>query len=321
MSKQNKKPQSRPKPLYRVGNWPEYDKALVQRGSITFWMSDDFEKTWMHTGKKQRGSQYDYSEPAILVMLTVKEVFHLTNRSVEGFVRSLFWMMKINLPVPDHSTLSKRGKELKVKLPKKTNPSLNIVMDSTGLKIYGEGEWKVRMHGVSKRRTWRKLHVGANPEDGEIQAVILTENNVSDDAAVEVLLAQIEQDIINFAADGAYDKRKVYDCLNAHSPDVNILIPPRKNARIWKHGNTQAERLKRDENLRSIRKHGRKEWKKNSGYHVRSLAETTMFRLKTIFGDELSARLLETQTTQALVRCAALNKMTYLGMPQSYKVA
>jgi len=321
MPKQNKKPQSRPTSLYRVGNWSEYDKALVQRGSITYWISDDFEKTWMHTGKKQRGSQFDYSDQAILVMLTVKEVFHLTNRGVEGFVRSIFWMMKINLPVPDHSTLSRRGKDLKVKLPKKPNQSLNIVMDSTGLKIYGEGEWKVRMHGVSKRRTWRKLHVGANPEDGEIEAVILTENNVSDDAAVEVLLEQFEQDIINFAADGAYDKRKVYDCLNAHSPDVNILIPPRKNARIWKHGNTQAERLKRDENLRSIRKHGRKEWKKDSGYHVRSLAETTIFRLKTIFGDELSARLLETQTTQALVRCAALNKMTHLGMPQSYKVA
>jgi hypothetical protein len=253
-------------------------------------------------------------------MLTVKEVFHLTNRGVEGFVRSLFRMMKINLPVPDHSTLSKRGKDLKVNLPKKTSQSLNIVMDSTGLKIYGEGEWKVRMHGVSKRRTWRKLHVGANPEDGEIQAALLTENNVSDDQAVEKLLEQIEQTIIDFAADGAYDKRKVYDSLNAHSPDVNILIPPRKNARIWKHGNTKTERLKRDENLRSIRKDGRKEWKKNSGYHVRSLAETTMFRLKTIFGDNLSARLLETQTTQALVRCAALNKMTHLGMPQSYKV-
>ncbi len=321
MPKQNKKPQSRPKSLYRVGNWSEYDKALVQRGSITFWMSDDFEKTWMHTGKKQRGSQFDYSDQAILVMLTVKEVFHLTNRSVEGFVRSLFRMMKINLPVPDHSTLSKRGKDLKVKLPKKTSQSLNIVMDSTGLKIYGEGEWKVRMHGVSKRRTWRKLHLGTNPEDGEIQAVILTENSVSDDAAVEVLLEQIEQEIVKFAADGAYDKRKVYNRLNAHSPDVNILIPPRKNARIWKHGNTKAERLKRDENLRSIRKDGRKEWKKNSGYHIRSLAETTVFRLKTIFGDELSARLLETQTTQALVRCATLNKMTHLGMPQSYKVA
>ena len=316
-----KKTQSRPKPLYRVKNWSDYDKALVQRGSITFWMSDDFERTWLHTGEKQRGSQFDYSDQAILVMLTVKEVFHLTNRGVEGFVRSLFRTMKINLPVPDHSTLSKRGKGLKVNLPKKTSQTLNIVMDSTGLKIYGEGEWKVRMHGVSKRRTWRKLHVGANPEDGEIQAVLLTENNISDDAAVEVLLEQIEQEIAEFAADGAYDKRKVYDVLNAHSPDVNILIPPRKNARIWKHGNTPAERLKRDENLRSIRKQGRKEWKKNSGYHTRSLAETTMFRLKTIFGDTLSARLLETQTTQAVVRCAALNQMTHLGMPQSYKAA
>lgn len=313
--------QPRPKTLYRVKNWPEYDKALVQRGSITFWMSDDFEKTWMHTGEKQRGSQFDYSDQAILVMLTVKEVFHLTNRGVEGFMRSIFRMMKINLPVPDHTTLSKRGKDVKVNLPKKANQKLNIVMDSTGLKIYGEGEWKVRQHGVSKRRTWRKLHIGANPEDGEIQAVLLTENSVSDDAVVEVLLEQIEQEIAKFAADGAYDKRKVYDSLNAHSPDVKILIPPRKNARIWRHGNTKAERLKRDENLRSIRKQGRKEWKKESGYHVRSLSETAMFRLKTIFGDALSARLLETQTTQALVRCAALNRMTHLGMPQSYKVA
>jgi hypothetical protein len=229
--------------------------------------------------------------------------------------------MKMDLPVPDHSTLSKRGKKLKVKLPKKASQSLNIVMDSTGLKIYGEGEWKVRMHGVSKRRTWLKLHIGANPKGGEIQAVLLTKNQVSDDQAVEKLLDQIEPIILDFAADGAYDKRKVYDRLNAHSPDVNILIPPRKNARIWKHGNTKVERLKRDENLRSIRKHGRKEWKKNSGYHIRSLAETAMFRLKTIFGSKLSTRLLETQTTQALVRCAALNKMTHLGMPQSYKVA
>lgn len=316
-----KKTQSRPKPLYRVKNWSNYETALVQRGSITFWLSDDFEKTWMYVGEKQRGSQFEYSDQAILVMWTVKEVFHLTNRGVEGFVRSVFQMMKIDLPVPDHSTLSKRGKELKVKLPKKRTPSLTIVMDSTGLKIYGEGEWKVRQHGVSKRRTWRKLHVGATPEDGEIQAVILTENSVSDGDAVEPLLQQMEQQIARFAADGAYDQRKVYDSLNAHSPEVDILIPPRKSARIWKHGNTKTQRLKRDQNLRSIRKQGRQAWKKQSGYHVRSLAETTMFRLKTIFGDELSARLIETQTTQALVRCAALNRMTQLGMPRSYKVA
>jgi hypothetical protein len=316
-----KKTQSCPKPLYRVKNWSGYEKALVQRGSITFWLTDDCEKKWRHTGERQRGRQFEYSDQAILIMLTVKEVFHLTNRQTEGFMRSLFALIKVNLPVPDHSTLSKRSKDLKVNLPKKSGQRLNIVMDSTGLKISGEGEWKVRQHGVSKRRTWRKLHVGANPDDGQIEAALLTENSVSDGDAVEALLPQIEQDIVTFAADGAYDKRKVYDSLNAHSPEADILIPPRKDARIWKHGNTKARRLKRDEDLRSIRKQGRRAWKKQSGYHVRSLAETTMFRLKPIFGDGLSARLIETQTTQALVRCAALNKMTHLGMPQSCKVA
>jgi hypothetical protein len=200
---------SRQKALYRVKNWTDYDEALVKRGSIAFWLSDDFEKNWLYTGEKQRGGQCDYSDKAIEIMLTVKEVFHLTNRQAEGFMRSLFAMLKIALPVPDHSTLSRRGKDLKVNLPKKSSQSLNIVMDSTGLKIYGEGEWKVRQHGISKRRTWRKLHIGANPEDGEIQAVILTENSVSDGDAVEALLQQIEQDIVKFAADGAYDKRKV----------------------------------------------------------------------------------------------------------------
>jgi IS5 family transposase len=315
------KTHSRQKALYRVKNWSEYDKALVQRGSITFWLSDDFEQTWLYTGEKQRGSQFDYSDKAIEIMLTIKEVFHLTNRGVEGFVRSLFAMLEVHLPVPDHTTLSKRGASLKVKVPKKSSGSLSIVLDSTGLKIYGEGEWKVRKHGYSKRRTWRKLHLGGNPETGEILAVVLTENSVSDDAVVKEMLEQIEETLLSCAGDGAYDKRKVYKALNEHSPQANILIPPRKNAHIWQHGNSQEERHKRDENLRRIRKHGRKAWKEDSGYHIRSLAETIMFRLKTIFGDILSARLPATQTTQALIRCLALNKMTHLGMPESYPVA
>lgn len=313
--------QPRRKALYRVKNWPEYENALVERGSMTFWLSEGFEKVWRYAGEKQRGSQFEYSEQAIQMMLTIQEVFHLTHRGVEGFVRSLFEMMNIDLPVPDHSTLSKRGKTLKVKLPKKSNESLNLVLDSTGLKIYGEGEWKVRKHGYSKHRTWRKLHLGANSETGEIQAVVLTENSVSDDAVVEEMLEQIEPTLLTCAADGAYDKRRVYDALHQHSPKADILIPPRMNARIWQHGNSKEERLKRDENLRYIRKHGRRSWKQDSGYHIRSLAETLMFRLKTIFGDKLSTRLSETQTTQALVRCLALNQMTHLCMPESYPIA
>lgn len=320
MPKQSK-PSSRPKTLYRVQNWSDYEKSLVQRGSITFWLSDDFEQTWLYTGEPQCGSQFEYSDKAIEIMLTIKEVFHLTNRGVEGFVRSLFGMMEIHLGVPDHSTLSKRGKSLQVNLPKKRSGSLHIVLDSTGLKLYGEGEWKVRKHGYSKRRTWRKLHLGGNPETGEILAVALTENSVSDDAVVKELLKQIEETLLSCTGDGAYDKRKVYEALSEHSPDVHIVIPPRKNAHIWQHGNSKEERHKRDEHLRAIRQHGRKAWKAEAGYHIRSLAETTMFRLKTIFDDKLSARLLDTQMTQASIRCLALNKMTHLGMPESYPVA
>jgi hypothetical protein len=316
-----KKAQSRRKTLYRVQNWSDYEMALVQRGSITFWMSEDFEEIWLYTGEKQRGSQFEYSDKAIEIMLTLKEIFHLPNRSVEGFVRSVFQIMKTILPVPDHTTLSKRGKTLQVKLPKKSAGSVNVVLDSTGLKVYGEGEWKVRKHGYSKHRTWRKLHLGCNPDTGEILSVTLTGNNISDDAVVKELLTQIEQALLSCTADGAYDKRKVYEALNAHSPEVEILIPPRKNAHIWQHGNSKEERLKRDENLRYIRQHGRSKWKNDSGYHMRSLAETVMFRLKTIFGDKLSARLLETQTTQAMIRCGALNQMTHLSMPETYLVA
>ncbi|RIK24154.1 MAG: IS5 family transposase [Chloroflexi bacterium] len=254
-------------------------------------------------------------------MLTVKEVFHLTNRQTEGFMRSVFQLLALALPVPDHSTLSRRSQSLKVQLPKKVRGQLNLVMDSTGLKIYGEGEWKVRTHVKSKRRTWRKLHLGIDPDSGEIQAAALTPNSVSDDAMAETLLAQIEQPLKAFAGDGSYDTRQVYHSLQTHSPAVRILIPPRKNARIWQHGNTRAARRPRDENLRAIRRQGRKQWKREAGYHVRSLAETGMYRLKTIFGERLSARGLETQTTQALVRCAALNKMTHLGMPQSYRIS
>jgi hypothetical protein len=315
------KTSSRPKTLYRVKNWSEYDQALVKRGSITFWLSDDLTETWCYAGEKQRGSQFEYSEQAIVMMQTIKNVFHLPNRATEGFLHSVFTMLEISLSVPDHTTLSRRGKDLKVILPKKGNGPLDIVMDSSGLKIYGEGEWKVRSHGKSKRRTWRKLHVGVDPQSGEIQAAALTTNSVSDSQLVASLLDQIEQPIERFAGDGSYDKRNVYDSLNQQVPDAVVLIPPRKNARIWQHGNTKAERLRRDENLRAIRKSGRKAWKQSSGYHIRSLAETTMFRLKIIFGDRLSARLMQTQITQAMIRCAALNRMSHLGMPDSHKVA
>jgi hypothetical protein len=311
----------RRKSLYRVKNWPEYERALVQRGTITVWLSENFQQGWLYTGEKQRGSQLEYSEQAIASMLTIQEVFHLTQRGAEGFVRSLFAWLGVALPVPDHTTLSKRSHHLRVSLPRRAKGSLHLVLDGTGLKVFGEGEWKVCKHGYSKHRAWRKLPIGLEPDSGEIQAVALTTNGHTDGQVAPALLAQIEQPLLSCSGDGAYDKRPVYQALRQHSPQAQVAIPPQHHARIWQHGNSKADRLVRDENVRYIRRHGRPQWKQVVGYHRRSLVETSMFRLKTIFGDKLSTRLLETQVTQAWIRCAALHRMTHLGMPDSQRLA
>ena len=310
----------RRKTIYHIRNWSAYDRALVQRGSLTIWMSEEALVAWAYQGPRQRGAQFDYSDQAIEAILTLKEVFHLTNREAEGLVRSVFALMPVTLAVPDHSTLSRRGRTIQIRLPKRVHGPLQIVMDSSGLKVFGEGEWKVRQHGWSKRRTWRKIHLSVDVLSGEVQAAMLSTAGVSDAEMVESLLTQIDAPLAGVVADGAYDKRRVYTTLQARAPDAEIVIPPRRNARIWQHGNTHAPPHSRDDVLRFMRVHGRSKWKEVSGYHQRSLAETAVFRFKTIFGDHLSTRLLATQATQFGARCRALNIMTHLGMPDSFKV-
>jgi hypothetical protein len=257
---------------------------------------------------------------AIQAVMEIREVFGLPNRAAEGFVNSIFRLLKASLKSPDHSTLSRRGKDLRVRLPVKAQGPVHLLMDSSGLKVYGEGEWKVRQHGYSKRRTWRKLHVAVDAKSREIQASLLTEADVHDSEVAPVLIDGTRRVIESFTGDGAYDTKPVYDAVKEHSPEAILKIPPRKDAKIKKHGNSNGEKNPRDETIRQIRKSGRSEWKRSVGYHLRSLAETTMFRLKTLFGDRLTARLLETQVTQANIRCRALNRMTFLGMPEAVKI-
>ena len=194
-----------------------------------------------------------------------------------------------------------------------------MVVDSTGIKVYGAGEWKVRQHGSSRRRTWRKLHLGVDEATGELVAVSVSTNSFKDSQLLPDLLAQVEDEIKPVSADGAYDSRHCYDAIRGRA--ARAAIPPRDGARIWQHGNTRAQRHTRDENLRSIRRQGRAGWKRESGYHRRSLAETAVFRVKMIFGERVRARSFTGQAAQLLVRCATLNRMTHLGMPDSYKVA
>lgn len=313
------------KKKYKIRNWREYNQALVNRGKITFWIADEAIRQWKERKKTgKRGKPKLYSDLAIETALTLREVFRLPLRQVEGFLANILVKMGNGRKAPDYSTLSVRAATLQVSIRVRAvrDEPLHIVIDSTGARVYGEGEWKVRQHGWSKRRTWKKLHLGVDEKTGDILLGEATGNETADCETLETLLDQAPADIRidQVSADGAFDRRMCYQALGRRGVN-HIAIPPQKNARIWQHGNTRTERLARDENLRRIRAVGRAKWKKESGYHRRSLAETAMFRLKTIFTDKVRSRKKAIQRVELLLRLKALNLMTTLGMPDSYVVA
>src|SRR6266542_11386 len=260
----------------------------------------------------QVGAPTTYSDLAIQALLTLKAVFSLPLRQTQGFAQSVLQLMASDLPIPSYSTLSRRAEGLAVALPRRSkNEPLHVVIDSTGLKIYGEGEWKTRQHGISKRRTWRKMHLGVDEATGEIVAVVTTERDLGDCEVLPQILEAISDPIEPVSADGAYDTIGCHQAIARRQ--AKPAIPPRENAVITDIGQWDA----REDAVRRIGEIGRTAWKQEVNYHRRSLAETTMFRQKMIFGDRLSSRTTATQTTEVRIRCAALNRMTHLGMPQS----
>ncbi|MDQ3042439.1 MAG: IS5 family transposase [Acidobacteriota bacterium] len=310
------------KAKYRIRNWRDYNRSLVNRGSLTFWISEDLLANWIEKQKSGgRGASPRYTAAAMLAMASLKFVFSQAGRQTCGLVASIFQLLKVQLPVPDHSTLSRRMAGLEVGLPvKQSAKARHLVIDSTGLKVYGEGEWKVRSHGYTKRRTWRKLHLCLDAATGEVIVAGASENSVSDCQMFPEILRAVAEEIEQISADGSYDRRKVYEAVNQRAIK-RAAIPPRRGAKIWQHGNSRKERLIRDENLPVVRKKGRAKWKREANYHQRSLAETGVFRFKTIFTDKLQSRNQENQFQEMIIKCAALNRMTHLGMPDSYKVA
>ena len=303
---------------YKVHNWSEYNAGLKRRGSITFWLDEAAIAAWLtqeKTGK--RGASRKYSDLAIKTVLTMRSVFHLAGRQAVGFVESVFELLRLELAVPDHSTLSRRLGQLNLDLPiVPKEGARHVVIDATGIKIYGEGEWKTRQHGVSKRRTWRKLHLAVDEQTGGILAAEVTLNDKKDGQLLPELLDAIEDDLAQVSADGAYDGRNCYEAIQErHS---KAAIPPRKNAKVWQHGNAKLDPHPRDQNLRLIRKHGRPKWKRLVNYHRRSIAETTMFRFKTIFGPQAAARTFDNQVAELKLKAKALNLMIQLAKPDSY---
>ncbi len=289
-------------------NWQSYNRELIQRGSITFWICEESLSNWFNISSGC-GFQKIYSDLAIEMLLLLRCRFRLTLRGTQGFAESILKMMGFHLPIPNYSTLSRRAQELEIELKKRTSRSglLHVVIDSTGLKVFGEGEWKVRQHGYSKRRTWRKLHVCVDESTGEILSSILTDNSFKDNEVFEDLILNADQDIYQATADGAYDAKNCWEF--CEKENIQGTFPPREGAKIQQHGNVNQTPKQRDENLRLVRELGKPAWKVLSGYSRRSLSETTMYRFKTIFGDKLNARNFGNQATEAFIKCKILNLM------------
>lgn len=297
---------SKPKQTYKIKNWSEYNKALIDRGSLTLWIPGNLEDCRYGEGK------YEYSDQAIEIMLVLKARFRLPPRSVVGFARSVLTAVDI----PDYTTLSRRAKKPDIRLRKRIKERVAVNLDSSGLKVHGEGEWKVKIHGKDRRRTWTKIHMAAD-DDGEIRSVITTHSSTHDCEPIDDILRQEEADVHTFRADGAYDGAPVYMSLAGRKVST-VCIPPRKHARIRIHGNAHAPPYARDEIIRAIRKTSRKRWKIESGYHMRSVSENAFFRFKTILGDRLSFRSAGSQKTEILIKCNILNRFHSLGMPDSH---
>jgi hypothetical protein len=304
------------KAVYRVTNWKKYNESLVRRGDITLWLAEDVIAAWEHANREVKvGRPFTYSDTAIECLLALRELFQLPYRQTEGLGRSLVKLMQVDVAIPDFTSLAKRAAKLKVSLDVlPTEGPIDIIVDSTGVKILGAGEWRSDAYRQPKRRTWRKLHLSVNAASQEIVAECLTSKKCDDAELVPKILAQIDGPVKKLYGDGAYDKWKLYDVLDRE--EIMPVIPPRRGASIRRHGNCAGKPLARDEALRGIRRLGRRRWKQEVGYHRRSLVETSMSRLKRAFGPRLKNKRFENQQTEARLRCKLLNRFTHLGLPK-----
>ena len=254
---------------------------------------------------------------AIEAALTIGMVFHLPLRQTEGFLRSLAQLLELDLPIPDHTTLSRRLRKLG-KIQFRTIPTdrpIHLLIDSTGLRIHVG-----HLRKPPKRRAWRKLHLAVDADTGEILASDLTGRRTADCARVPVLIEQIDDRLASVSADGAYDAAAVYEAAQAKGQGhaVRVLIPPGRDAQL--NPRPSGAQRERNRNIRSIRELGRREWHTSSGYGKRSMVENTMYRYKTIIGRSMRSRTLDGQRVEVQLASKVLNTMTLLGMPDSYRV-
>jgi IS5 family transposase len=326
-----------PEQKRKVVNWREYDESLRRRGSLTVWFSDEVIEAWKASPRTGRGGRPEYSDLAILTGLTLKAVFRLAYRQTEGLIGSVIGLLGLDLAVPDHSTLCRRAETLEVPRPKPRGAGagagaddaaggadggaepLHLLVDSTGLKLIGAGEWLVEKHGTKRRRSWRKMHLGVDADTGRIVAATLTDRDEDDAAQVGPLLDQVAEPVASVTADGAFDQDRVYADVAERHPDADVIVPPRSTA--VPSATAETVPTQRDRHLQLIAEKGRMGWQKATGYNARARAEAAISRYKRVIGDGLHARTDRRRATEVNVGVHALNRMLELGRPESVRIA
>ncbi len=308
-----------PKQRHRVTNWAAYDAALRQRGSLTVWFTEAAIAAWRAEPRTTPGGQPHYSALAILTALTLRAVFRLALRQTEGLIGSILHLLGLDLAVPDHTTLSRRGETLQVPRPRPAGEPVHLLVDSTGLRLCGPGEWLVEKHGTRTRRSWRKLHIGVDADTAQIIAVELTGNETDDGSQAGPLLDQVAGPVASFTGDGPYDRDGVYAGVADRHPAAAVIVPPRSTAVPSDMAETTPSQ--RDRHLQCIAEHGRMGWQKASGYNRRALAEAAVSRYKRVIGDALRSRTDRRRTTEVAIAVQALNRMLDLGRPESVRIA
>ncbi len=305
------------KTSYRLKNWPEYEKSLRNRGDITVWFSQEAIYTWTPPKNGKQGGQPIYSDIAIETSLTLRLIFHLPLRQEEGFLKSILKLMDLYLPCPDHTTVSRRNRTVKACRGKGSlhDGPIHFIVDSTGLKICGQGEWHFKKHGKKLRKHWKKLHLGVD-EDGWILASKVNDGHEHDPSQVPHLLAQVNREIDRFIGDRIYDQEAVYKAVALHSPGAEVVVPPRKDA--VSSANTISVPSQRNRHIAEVLSKGWSEWKRQSGYYLQSHAENAFYRYKKIIGGWMRAKNDEAQKREAAIGCAILNRMLEMGEPLSY---
>jgi Transposase DDE domain len=303
------------KDSYKVRNWPRYNNGLKQRGTLTIWLPRSLIGQWYYSGKQKRGGQKRYSDRAIEVCLVVRQVYHLALRQTQGFIQSFFKQLRLALRVPDYTVICRRSATLSIAVRPKHRRITDVVMDSTGLKVYGAGEWIQKRTGLRQERTWRKLHVALDESSQQVHAVALTTNSGGAAEVARALLPAIKTSIRSFKGDGAYDKHPLRRRLYQHG--ILQLIPPHHAAAV--RADKGPYLSERNADVAFIKKQGKQQWKVLTHYHQRSKAETFMYRYKTIIGENLKARKLASQQTEAAISCKILNQMLILAKPKACK--